>query len=83
MVATLFSIFRSSQLLSSGVRTFLMYTKMRRFYKNNAHVKHIRHYVKHCSIGDWFVLYQMSKNLNRRFFAEFITVLALTVISPL
>ena len=29
--------------------------------------------------GDWFVLYQMSKNLNRRFFAEFITVLALTV----
>ena len=29
--------------------------------------------------GDWFVLYQMSKNLNQRFFAEFITVLALTV----
>ena len=29
--------------------------------------------------GDWFILYQMSKNLNQRFFAEFITVLALTV----
>merc|ERR1712136_323150 len=26
--------------------------------------------------GNWFVLYQMSRNMNRRFFAEFLTVLA-------
>lgn len=30
-------------------------------------------------LGDWFVLYQMSKNVNKRFFAEFLALLALTV----
>ena len=60
------SIFRTLQMLSSKVRYFLMFAKMSRFFKNNAHVKHIHHYIDNCSIGDWFVLYQMSKNLNRR-----------------
>lgn len=27
-------------------------------------------------IGDWFVLYQMSKNLNRRFFYDFLIRMA-------
>ena len=31
------------------------------------------------SIGDWFVLYQMSKNMNKRFFAEFIALLSLKI----
>ncbi len=31
------------------------------------------------SIGDWFVLYQMSKNLNKRFFAEFLALLSVKV----
>merc|ERR1711874_152836 len=29
-----------------------------------------------CSYGDWFVLYQMSKNMNRRLFFMFLTTLA-------
>ena len=29
-----------------------------------------------CSYGDWFVLYQMSRNMNRRFFSEFLAVLS-------
>lgn len=70
---------RCFQLTSSRVRYFLMKMKMARFFKNNAHMKHIKHYVHHCSIGDWFVLYQMSKNLNKRFFAEFLALLAMTV----
>lgn len=70
---------RSSQLISPQVRYFLMKMKLKRYFKINAHVKHIQYYCLHCSIGDWFVLYQMSKNLNKRFFAEFLTVLALTV----
>jgi hypothetical protein len=53
--------------------------KMERYFKNNAHMKHIKHYLINCSIGDWFVLYQMSKNLNQRYFAEYLTVLALTI----
>ena len=70
---------RLPQLVSSRIRYFLLRMRMKRYLKNNAHVKHIQHYILNCSIGDWFVLYQMSKNLNLRFFSEYITVLALTV----
>ena len=70
---------RSMQVFSSRIRFFLMKMKMERYFKKNAHMKHIKHYVLNCSIGDWFVLYQMSKNLNKRFFAEFLALLAMTV----
>ena len=33
----------------------------------------------YCSIGDWFLLYQMNKNMNKRFFAEFLALLSLKV----
>ena len=72
-------ITRTPQLISSQVRYFLMRFKMQKYFKNNAHVKHIKHYLTNCSIGDWYVLYQMSKNINQRYFAEFLTVLALTI----
>lgn len=70
---------RTCQLSSARIRFFLMRMKMHRYFRKNAHMKHIQHYIRHCSIGDWFVLYQMSKNLNKRFFAEFLALLALTV----
>ena len=44
--------------------------------RNFAHVISIKF---ECSIGDWFVLYQMSKNMNKRFFAEFIALLSLKI----
>ena len=47
-----------------------------RYLSKNKHVRHIQHYVATCSIGDWFVLYQMSKNLNRPFFMDFLTQLS-------
>ena len=50
-----------------------------RYLSKNKHVRHIQHYVATCSIGDWFVLYQMSKNMNKRFFAEFLALLSLKV----
>lgn len=70
---------RSPQLVSAEVRYFLMKFKMERYFKNNAHIKRIKHYLTNCSIGDWYVLYQMSKNLNQKFFAEYLTVLAMTI----
>ena len=36
----------------------------------------IQEYIKNIKIGDWFVLYQMSKNLNRGFFYQFLIALA-------
>ena len=73
------AITRSFQLVSARVRYFLIKVKMDRYFKNNRHIKHIMHYVMNCSIGDWFVLYQMSKNLNKRYFAEFLALVAMTV----
>ena len=39
----------------------------------------IKNYLTKCSKGDWFILYQLSKNLNRVFFMDFLTTLARTV----
>ena len=36
-----------------------MKIQMHRFLSSNRHAKHIQHYVINCSIGDWFVLYQV------------------------
>merc|ERR1719427_1821169 len=70
---------RSIQVSSSSIRFFLMKMQMHRYLSNNKHAKHIEHYVVNCSIGDWFVLYQMNKNMNKRFFAEFLALLSLKV----
>ena len=52
---------------------------MHRFLSSNRHAKHIQHYVLHCSIGDWFVLYQMNKQMNKRFFSEFLALVSIKV----
>ena len=39
----------------------------------------IKYFLLNCSIGNWYVLYQMSKNINPRLFCEFMTVLAETI----
>jgi len=39
----------------------------------------IKAYIDDCKLGDWFVLYQMSKNLNRPFFMDFLTMLSIRV----
>ena len=70
---------RTMQVTSAKVRFFLVRMRLDRYFKKNRHMLHIRHYINHCSIGDWFVLYQMSKNLNKRYFAEFLSLLAMTV----
>ena len=45
--------------------------------------RHVKTYItKKCSIGDWFVLYQMSRNMNHRFFAEFLALLAKRAMEP-
>jgi len=72
-------VMRGLQCLSSTFRYFLMKLTMYKYLTNNKHTKHIKHYVRNCSLGDWFVLYQMSRNMNSRFFAEFIALLSLRV----
>ena len=47
-----------------------------RYFKNKENTVGIKSYIHHCTIGDWFVLYQMSKNLNRKFFYDFLIQLS-------
>jgi len=54
----------------------LMKMRMHRYFKKCENTENIKHYLGECSIGDWFVLYQMSKNMNRRLFFMFVTKLA-------
>ncbi len=68
--------YRVVQLSSKAVRYHVMRARISRYFKKDSNMRHVEHYAKNCSIGDWFVLYQMSRNMNRRFFAEFITVLS-------
>lgn len=67
--------FRSIQVNSARLRFYLLKIRMSRFFKRNENMDKIRSYICNCSRGDWFVLYQLSKNLNRPFFMDFLSKL--------
>jgi len=70
---------RAFQLCSKHLRLFLLKFEMDQYISNNKQRHHIEHYILNCSIGDWFVLSQMNKNMNKRFFAEFVSALSMRV----
>jgi len=72
-------LYRISTVSSWKLRYRLLKWKIRRYFKKNENDRHIEHYVKHCSLGDWLVLYHMARNMNKRFFADFLSVLSKTV----
>ena len=49
---------------------------MNRYFRRSTKMDKIRAFIDECKLGDWFVLYQMSKNLNRPFFMDFLTCLS-------
>ncbi|XP_023325624.1 innexin inx2 isoform X2 [Eurytemora carolleeae] len=63
-------------------RYHLLRLRMHRYFKDSEQCANIQAYVANCSIGDWFVLYQMSKNMNRRLFYMFLNKLAKSGRSP-
>ena len=42
--------------------------RMNRYFKRSHKIIKIENYLNNCSLGDWFVLYQLSKNSNTYFF---------------
>jgi len=66
-------ICRCFQINSGIIRFWLMKIKMHRYFKRSQNLDMIQEYIKNIKIGDWFVLYQMSKNLNRGFFYQFLS----------
>lgn len=59
-------VYRILQLSSRRFRYNVMKVRIHRYFKSNLNMRHVEHYAKNCSIGDWFVLYQMSRNMNTR-----------------
>ena len=78
-VGTCRIIFRLIQINSTRLRFYLLKIRMNRYFKRNANMDKVRTYICQCSRGDWFVLYQLSKNLNRPFFMEFLIELSRTL----
>lgn len=50
--------------------------RMHRYFRRNENARTIEAYMRACSVGDWFVLYQMSKSCNSTFFMDFLVTLA-------
>ena len=50
--------------------------QIRHKYDKSSH-KCLKYLLTKCQLGDWFVLYQLSKNCNKYFYREFIKELAL------
>ena len=71
--------FRIIQIYSARLRFYMLKMRMQRYFKRSASTDKIKNYICKCSRGDWFVLYQLSKNLNRVFFMDFLVTLARTV----
>merc|ERR1719422_1534209 len=76
IVGALRIVYRIIQTQSSVVRFQLINLRMNRYFRRSHKIIKIENYLNNCSLGDWFVLYQLSKNLNRPFFMDFLTTLS-------
>lgn len=72
-------IYRLAQCKSSWLRFKMIEMRMNRYFRRSTKMDKIKAYIDDCKLGDWFVLYQMSKNLNRPFFMDFLTMLSIRV----
>jgi len=69
--------YRGIQCRSSRLRFHLLNIRLNRYFKKSSKIEKIEKFIKKCKLGDWFVLYQLSKNLNRPFFMDILTNISL------
>jgi len=74
-VSVLYFCYRLITILFHGVRFSLLSRKVRRKYDDDIQ-RCLQYVLAKGQIGDWFVLYQLSKNCNPYFYREFIRELA-------
>jgi len=75
-VSVVYICYRIITIFFRGVRFSLLYRKVRRNYDDEIR-RCLEYILSKGQIGDWFVLYQLSKNCNPYFFREFIRELAM------
>jgi len=76
IIAFIRLIYRGIQCSCESIRYQLINMRMNRYFKKSKKTEKIEAFVRTCKLGDWFVLYQLSKNLNRPFFMDFLTDLS-------
>jgi len=76
LIAIIRLIYRAIQCSSTRLRFQLINMRMNRYFKRSSKMDKIENFIVDAKLGDWFVLYQMSKNLNRPFFMDFLTTLS-------
>ena len=63
-------------LFSSSFRLFLLLHKLRLDFDASSDGELVKDFIRKSAIGDWFVLYQMSKTLNQSLFFQLLVKLA-------
>jgi len=76
-LATIRLFYRAIQCKSSWIRYELLNMRMNRYFRKSKRISKIETFIRQSKLGDWFVLYQLSKNLNRPFFVDFLTHLSI------
>merc|ERR1719483_1366285 len=74
-VSVVYAFYRLITLMFDGVRFGLIYRKVRHKYDDGIR-RSLGYILSKGQIGDWFLLYQLSKNCSSYFFREFIKELA-------
>jgi len=77
IIASLRLVYRLVQMKSAWIRYELLNMRMNRYFRKSKRITKIEIFIRQCKLGDWFVLYQLSKNLNRPFFVDFLTHLSI------
>jgi len=75
-VSILYMCYRLITIFFHDIRFSLLYRKVRRKYDDDIR-RCLEYVLSKGQIGDWFVLYQLSKNCNPYFYREFIRELAM------
>ncbi len=71
MISVIFIVYRLSVCLFEPIRFQLLYVQIRHKYDDDVR-KALRFVLSKCYLGDWFVLYQLSKNVNPYFLRQFV-----------
>merc|ERR1712055_944502 len=75
ITSTIFTFYRICTLFFEKLRFALLFKTVRHKYDEDI-TKCLEYVLSKSQVGDWFVLYQLSKNCNPYFYREFIRELA-------
>ena len=81
IIGTCQFVIRLFEICCVGLRFCMLKMKMEEQFNERSSIDQItiKNYISNRSKGNWFVIYQLSKNMNEVFFVDFLITLANTV----